>query len=119
MEFQIKDGDYVPDGQGGLRTLEGAQEVLARVLFRLKARRGKMPFLPELGSQLYLLLREKPSIRPALARQYVAQALEEETDVTVTEVELTETGDGKAELTVRLEWQGQPLTASLVLDTKT
>lgn len=115
MEVQIKDGDYVPDGQGGLCTLEGAQEVLARVLFRLKARRGGMPFLPELGSQLYLLLREKPGARPALARQYVAQALEAETDVAVTDVELAETGDGRAELTVQLEWQGQPLTADLVI----
>ena len=53
MELLIRDGDYVPDGSGGFLRLEGAQELLERVLFRLVARRGGMPFLPELGSLLH------------------------------------------------------------------
>ena len=75
MELLIRDGDYVPDGSGGFLRLEGAQELLERVLFRLVARRGGMPFLPELGSLLHTLGREKPSERRGVAMQYVTQAL--------------------------------------------
>ena len=69
MEFLLRDGDYVPDGAGSLVKLTGAEEVLQRALFRLSARRGSFPLLPELGSGLYLLGREAPesgSWRPTL-----------------------------------------------------
>ena len=89
MELFIENGDYVPDGLGGLTGLTGAQEVLQRVLFRLKARRGAMPFLPNLGSSLHTLGREKPAARPALAEEQ----------------------DGRFSLAVHLLWQGEALTA--------
>ena len=76
MEWKLVDGDYVPDGAGSLTALTGGEEVLARVLYRLTARKGALPFLPELGSRLYQLGREKPSARQALAAQYVAEALD-------------------------------------------
>ena len=108
VELVLRDGDYVCDGRGGMERAEGAEEILARVLFRLTARRGALPFLPELGSDLHRILREKPSARLAAARQYVAQALAEE-DVRVTDVTLNQTPAG-AEVTVYLLWQGQELT---------
>lgn len=113
MELLLRNGDYVPDGRGALVGLTGGQEVLQRVLFRLQARRGALPFLPELGSQLYRLPREKSSARQAVAQRYVAQALEMEPEVAVKQVELTEQGDGRLLLTALLEWQGEPLTASV------
>ena len=79
MELQIQNGDYVPDGLGGFRRLTGGEALLQRVLFRLVPRRGAFPFMPELGSRLYLVLREKPAARQALAEQYVAEALAGET----------------------------------------
>mgnify|MGYP000355666597 CR=1 FL=1 len=97
-----------PTGAGGLTTLEGAQEVLARVLFRLTARRGGLPFRPNLGSRLYQVLREKPSARQALAAQYAAEALEEETDLKLSRVEWQDTENG-GRVVVRLEWRGRPL----------
>lgn len=115
MEFLMRDGDYVPDGMGGLTTLDGVQAVLARVLFRLQARRGGLPFLPNLGSLLYQLPREKPSARQALALRYVTQALEEEENVRVKSVLLGPVIDGRMELTVALEWQGESLTAVTVI----
>ena len=89
------------------------EEALARALFRLTARRGALPFLPKLGSRLYELSREKPSVRPALAKQYVAEALGEE-DVSVQAVELRQEGDGGV-LTVTLLWQGETLTGQVAL----
>jgi phage gp46-like protein len=114
MEWKLIQGDYVPDGRGGLIDLGGGQEVLARVLYRLTARRGSFPFLPELGSRLYQLGREKPSERPALAAQYVAEALREEADLAVRSVELRQEGAAGL-LTVYLDWQGEALTAQVTL----
>ena len=111
MEWKLSQGDYVPDGAGGLTALRGGEEMLARVLYRLTARRGALPFLPELGSRLYLLGREKPSARQALAAQYVAEALGEEPGLTVRAVELKEDAAGR--LTVYLDWQGEELTAQV------
>ena len=115
MEWKLVNGDYVPDGAGSLTALTGGEEVLARVLYRLTARRGALPFLPELGSRLYQLGREKPSARQALAAQYVAEALREEADLDVRSVELTQTGD-EILLTAYLDWQGEELTVQLPLE---
>ena len=57
-EWKLKDGDFVPDGTGDFCRLEGSEAVLQRVLFKLTARRGSFPFLPELGSQLHRLGQE-------------------------------------------------------------
>ena len=114
MERKLIEGDYVPDGAGGLTTLTGSEEVLARALYRLTARRGGLPFLPELGSRLYQVLREKPSARQALAAQYAAEALEEETDLKLSGVEWQDTEDG-GRVVVRLEWRGETLTAQVDL----
>lgn len=115
MEWKLIEGDYVPDGMGSLTALTGGEEVLARVLYRLTARRGGLPFLPELGSRLYQLGREKPSARQALAAQYVTEALRPEPDLTVRFVELAQTGE-RALLTAFLDWQGEELTVRLPLE---
>lgn len=112
MEWKLIEGDYVPNGMGSLTALSGGEEVLARVLYRLTARRGALPFLPNLGSRLYQLGREKPSARQVLAAQYVIEALREESDLTVQSVELHQTGETGL-LTVRLDWQGEQLAVQV------
>ena len=114
MERVLRDGDYVPNGTGGLLTQTGGEEVLARVLFRLTARRGGLPFLPDLGSRLYQLSREKPSARQPLAAQYVAEALRAEPELRVQSVEWEPRGETGL-LTVRVDWQGETLTGQLVV----
>ena len=52
MEPRIQNGDYIPDGLGGVVRSQGADALLERVLFRLTARRGELPPLPQLGSRL-------------------------------------------------------------------
>ena len=111
MELMIRDGDYVPDGKGGFRRVQGTDELLQRVLFKLIARRGSFPFLPELGSELYRLPREKPSAWESLARQYAVQALQGE-DVAVTGVTVTPAGAG-ATVEIFLDYRGTELIAAL------
>ena len=106
MENLLRDGDYVPNGFGGFTRLYGTQEILARALFQLTCRRGAMPFLPEVGSRLYEIGKEKPSARGAAARACCAEALAgmglEIDDVTVTELD-----GGHARVEVRLTIQDE------------
>jgi hypothetical protein len=112
MTLLLDQGDYVLTSSGQLRSLTGMEEVLQRVLLKLTARRGGFPLLPELGSRLYQLLRHAPSDREALAKQYVLEALSDETQLTVTDVTL-HTTDGDARLTVSLTWQDTPLSVQV------
>ena len=111
MELQLKHGDYVSDGAGGVRRVAGNEALLQRVLFRLTARRGTFPFWETLGSQLWKLGQVPAAKRQSAAKQYVAEALAEE-DLTVESVELEEQGD-RTVLTARLTWEGQALAVTL------
>ncbi len=105
MENMLRNGDYVPDGFGGFTRLQDLQALLQRALFKLQCRRGSYPFLPELGSRLHELGREKPAMRQALARQYCAQALEG-MELEVVDVKLTAASDDHARLEVYLSYDG-------------
>ena len=88
MGLSLREGDYVPDGTGGLRRTRGQEALLERVLFRLTARRGSFPFLPELGSRLWQLGQLPAVQRQSAAEQYVAEALAAEPELTVERVSL-------------------------------
>lgn len=108
MELKIREGDYVPDGMGGAERVEGREALLQRVLYRLTARRGAFPFLPELGSDLAALSREPASQRQSAAEKAVVQALADEEDLWVESVTL----EGE-ELTARLRYEGEELAVRL------
>ena len=114
MELRLINGDYIPDGTGGVIRAEGDEALLERVLFRLSARRGGLPMLPELGSQLYLLGRERPEARLSAARQYAAEAVRPE-GLTLEAVRLTDRGGGRMDLTVWLRGENAALTATVTL----
>ena len=112
MELMLRNGDYVSDGAGSLRHVQGREALLQRVLFRLTARRGMFPFLPDLGSDLWRLSRSAPAARQAAAGQAVAQALAAE-DVTVDAVTLTDLGGGRLGVTAEMTWDGEALSVTL------
>lgn len=114
LELMLQNGDYVSDGLGGVIRCGGADALLERVLFRLTARRGQFPFLPELGSRLYLLGRESAANRLSAARQYVAEALAPE-EVTVSDLSLSPEEEGRVQVTVFLTYQGSDLTVTLTV----
>lgn len=114
MERRLVQGDYVPDGAGGFCLEQGAEELLQRALFKLTARRGSFPFLPELGSRLYTLTREKPSAWESLARQYAAEALRDE-ELAVSGVTVTQGAEGLL-VGVELDWQGEKRTVTVEVE---
>ena len=69
---RLEKGDYALRGA----PLRGQEAAFADALFRLQCRRGSFPFLPKLGSRLWRLGMERRADRPALARQFCAEALE-------------------------------------------
>ena len=115
MGLCLRDGDYVPDGRGGLRRAEGREALLERALFRLTARRGTFPFLPELGSHPWQLGQVPADGRQSAAEQYVAEALAGEAGLSVEEVTVTERGGGRADVTAELTWQGEPMSVTVAV----
>ena len=113
MELMLKNGDYVPDGVGGLRRVSGKEELLQRVLFRLTARRGGFPFREDLGSRLWQLGRLPAAQRLSAAEQYVTEALADEAGLAVESVDLTAAGTETAALTVHLTYEGEALSVTL------
>ena len=101
MELELKNGDYLPDGAGGLRRVGGREALLQRALFRLTARRGSFPFWESLGSRLWELGRVPAHKRQSAARQYVTEALAEE-PVTVENVTLDQGPSGAAAVTAAM-----------------
>jgi len=110
MPAMMNNGSYVPDGRGGFRQAEGTEGLLQEALFRLTCRRGQFPLLPQLGSRLYLLPREKASARDMAARQYAQEALEG-LGISVTAAHVEEAADGAS--LVRLELTAEDAEISL------
>ena len=115
MSLLLQGRDYADDGNGGVAVVQDGDELLGEVLFRLAVRRGSFPFLPELGSRMYLLRRVKPSERENLALQYAAEALEDLTEVTVTGASVQQE-DGALLVSVELLWQGTRLAVTARLE---
>ena len=81
------------------------------VLFRLTARRGSFPFWPELGSRLYQLGRLPVAERQGAAEQYVAEAMAQMPELTVTAVTLEDD-----RLRVELQVQEQTVSVELTVE---
>lgn len=108
MSLLMEHRDYVKAG-GSVTDLSGGEAVVNEVLFRLTVRRGSYPLMPDLGSRLYLLSREKPSAWQVLARRYAEEALAELSDLTVKKAAVTQNGS-RLWVAVDLEWRGEPLS---------
>ena len=116
IEAVIRNGDYVPCGNGDITRLTDRQEILQRVLFRLTARRGAFPFLPTLGSRLHLIGREKPALRQSAAEQYVMEALADESAIKVEKVSITTDSPQEVpSLRISLKLSGQSETLHVPL----
>ena len=93
MEIALEGGRYTAAKTGGLETVTGTDELAQRLLMKLTARRGGFAPMPSYGSRLYTLAGAvKPKERLTAARQFVAEALEEESGVEVNGIEITEDG---------------------------
>lgn len=102
MSLKLRDRDYVPNGAGGFQTVSGSRRVLEEALFLLSVRRGSFSVLPEMGSRLYTLGREKPSVRATIAKIYAQEALTP-MGITVTGAKVTESDVLAVEINMEYE----------------
>jgi phage baseplate assembly protein W len=90
MELKLENGGYVPARYLDLAAVSGAEELAQRIVMKLTARRGGFAPLPDYGSRLYLLMQTRPSERMGAARQYVAEALADESGIELESISLSE-----------------------------
>ena len=114
MEMKLVDGDYVPDIWGGFERVTDGEEILQRVLFKLRCRKGGFAPLPEIGSRLYLLGREKAQNMSAAARQYIFEALADEDDIEVNGVSAERKDDEAVYVRAEITYK-DGLTAAVVM----
>ena len=107
MELKLTDGKYSLGTCGSPNEVAELDELLQRISMKLTVRRGAFSPLPDYGSRLYLLSRTKPSMRETAARQYVTEALADETGLVIKELELTQTAEGEALLSLTFTYKGE------------
>lgn len=115
MSLLLNKRDYVADGNGGVVVVRDGEAMINEVLFRLAARRESFPFLPQLGSRMGQLRREKPSAWQTLAQQFAVEALAGLEGVTVTGAAVRREQDALT-VTVDLLWQGTALSVTTQLE---
>lgn len=113
MMLKLRKGDYVPDCTGGFQQVTGAEELLEQALFQLTAHRGAFSLMPEVGSRLYTLYREKPSVRRELAIRYAGEALEP-LGLTVMDVAVTE--EEPMVLELALSYEGNEMNMEVTVN---
>jgi len=114
MELRLENGKYLVGKHGELLSVSGREEKLQRILMRLTARRGAFPLLPDYGSRLHQLGRAKTGQRKQLAAQYIAEALQEEDGVTLSDLALGQSGD-RLTLEIWLQVDGEPASMTTVI----
>lgn len=115
MELELNCGKYVPAPWGGLKTVNGQQEKIQRIMMRLAACRGCFAPMPDYGSRLYTLPGLKPSARAAAARQFVHEALEDESGIEIESVDCTELPGGLITVSVALSLSGESVGLSFTV----
>ena len=107
MELKLADGKYIRGNYQTLERISEMEELLQRVMMKLKARRGAFIPLPEYGSRLHLLCVEKPSNRTSAARLYVLEALADEKELELNSLELVSDTEGEAKLSLSFTYKGE------------
>ena len=116
MELLLKDGLYSASNIGGLERVTRLGEIKQRVLMRLVAPAGEYLPMPDYGSGLRELHLIKPASRKLAAMKYVTEALRDEHDVTVEDLELSETESGAVDLHLTLSCRGELVSLSARLE---
>lgn len=110
MEIALEGGRYKAAAVGGLETVTGTEELAQRLLMKLTARRGGFALWPSYGSRLYTLAGAvKPKERLTAARQFITEALADESDVAINGLEISDGGEGTLGISLTLTLPGGTL----------
>ncbi len=115
MEFELRDGRYVPVSGGGVAALGSRDERIQGIMLKLKARRGAFYPLPDFGSRLHSLRGMKPSGRTAAAKQFIHEALADEEGLEIKSVDCSPAGDESLAVRVGLSLGGEDSQLSFLV----
>lgn len=104
LELRLENGEYMPGELQGFERLGGLEELVQRIIMKLRVRRGSFLPLPNYGSRLHTLATVKPSLREGAARQFVLEALSEEKGLVLEDLKLVPTEGENAELRLRFTY---------------
>ena len=107
MELRVQDGKYTERRYGGIETVLGTEEFAQRITMKLSCRRGGFLPMADFGSRLHLLHSVKPSERQSAAELNIAEALQDERDVSLRELEITEYSENCVGLRLVFEYRGE------------
>lgn len=105
MDVLVRDGDMVTDAKGIPLYISGVQQMLQRVLFALKTRKGDFRYNPELGLEEFTLETDERGIRNFEARCREAVMNIEGVRLSVENAERLQNGRIKAVLLI--DYQGE------------
>lgn len=111
MDLKLSQGQYVLGENRAPVETDETEELSQRIACRLRVHRGAFLPMPDFGSRLWTLGRVGRADRETAARQFVLEALSDETGLTLESLTLEDPGDGDAVL--RLELRGESGTVSV------
>ena len=112
MGLKLESGKYEPTARGGFSTVSGNSELIQRIGMKLRARRGSFFPLPGFGSRLYLLSQVKPNEREIAARQYILEALSDESGLSLDELKLDCTSEGEIDIFMLFHRDGEHISVN-------
>ena len=107
MELMLENGRYVPARFAGFEKVSGTQELLQRILMKLKARRGSFFPLPNYGSRLHTLGSVKAAMRETAAKQFIQEALSDEPLLALDTLVLTFGQEGEILISADFSYNGE------------
>lgn len=113
MELKLVNGDYTLSGGGGFSRAYGREAMLARVLYRLTARKGSFELMPDMGSQLWLLPSKPRSMWERYAWAAVTEALSDE-PVTLTSITVDER-NGHLSVAAEFKYGDETIAAEVIV----
>lgn len=102
MDTLLRNGDHVKNGCGLPQSIEGADELIQRMLLRLHIRKGSFSLDPQLGSNLHRMPVGEGEACDRLALGYAQEALAP-TGASVLSAACTLSPSSPGRLSVRLE----------------
>lgn len=109
-DFHIIDEDITG------RLIENVDAINQAINLRLSIHRGSFMYDENLGSRLYLLLREKPSRWNELGRTYVEEALKDEYGIKVVDIGILKLNKKQIEITIYYIWDGGEYSTEVVIE---
>ncbi len=106
MELRLEDGRYVPTGHMALERVSGAEELLQRVIMKLRVPRGSFYPRPDYGSRLHRLYSVKAAMRESFARQFIQEALADETGLALDFLEISYLAEDEMSISAVFTYDG-------------